>query len=97
MNTGEELRIYAVSVHYLDTTTGKIKLAILVGNNKIPSDYFDTDHIHAKIDKTLTFTTPVLCLASQTLYAYIKNEHTVNAANARISLIAEISIVKEKK
>jgi len=97
MNTGEELRVYAMHVNYTVVATKNLKGTLKVGANQIPTNKFDLDWINACTSKTHIFSSPVLCLPSQSLYAEFTNEDSAQAATAIITFTAEISIAKKKE
>tara|TARA_B100000927_G_scaffold290274_1_gene288713 strand:- start:484 stop:942 length:459 start_codon:yes stop_codon:yes gene_type:complete len=99
----EEVRIYGVQVHIMDTAGGNdagaqdndLKLSIQVGNAKVPSQEFDIGVIHRKDDKTLHFPTPILVMFQQPISVTVKwTDDQVPAANKSIAinLLSELSI-----
>lgn len=99
MNAGEELRIYGVHVQYLTPSippTQNVQARIFIGNNSIPTNWFDTDWINANNDRTFVFSSPILCLASQYLYLDIRNTDPIDTAAVIITLSGEISISQRK-
>jgi hypothetical protein len=99
----EEVRIYGVQVHIIDTAGGDdaegqdsdFKLSIQVGNAKVPSQSFDIGVIHRKDDKTLHFPTPILVLFQQPISVTVTwTDDAVCDADKSvvINLLSELSI-----
>ena len=70
----EEVRLYAIGVEMLDATTGAVlaagldySVSIQVGPNNVPSNAFSAGYINSKNDRTLAFSSPILCLFQQPL------------------------------
>jgi len=96
LNTGEELRLYAIHVKYSNSNVATVSAEIWVANNKIPSEAIDLDFINARDDKTYYFACPILVLSSQILQVNIKNDNASYDADLKLSLTGEKRVIPEK-
>ncbi len=99
----EEVRIYAVSVQFLDTNGGSddatiyqdFDIRIQIGQSYVPFKHFDAGLIGRMGERTLTFATPILVLYQQPISVEIewRNSTALTAATtAKVSLHAELAL-----
>ena len=99
----EEVRLYAIGIEMLDATTGAAlavdldySVSIQVGPNNVPSNAFSAGFIFSKNDRTLAFSTPILCLFQQPLQVTVTTNQAVaaNGSIIKVTLIGELAIQK---
>lgn len=106
-NSSEEVRIYSVSVNFVNSGTGAASTAtdftarIKIGNSYVPFQEFDLGVIGARDDKTLTFPTPILVLFQQPISVEVNWKGGTGqgttldpATDVKVSLNAELSLAQ---
>ena len=89
LNSGEELRLYAMHMKYSNVNVADISVEIWVGSNKIPSEAIQTDFINARDDRTYYFACPILVLSSQILQINVINDNATYSGSLVLSLTGE--------
>jgi len=89
LNSGEELRLYAVHVKYSNANVADISLELWIGSNKVPSEAIDCDFINGRDDKTYYFACPILVMSSQILQINVINDNATYDGSLVVSLTGE--------
>lgn len=97
LNTGEELRLYAIHAKYSNTNVADISMELWIGNNKIPSEAIDLDFIASRDDLTYYFACPILVLSSQILQINVINDNATYTGSLVLSLTGEKRVIPAKQ
>ena len=104
----EEVRIYAIQVQVVDSTTGidvsalgttvlDFDITITAGANPVPSNAFDAAAIARSEERQISFSAPIVVSFKQPLQVTIENNIATQAAVGLqwiITLIGETGVIK---